>query len=77
MPHETLDGTGYPDHLTADDLACESRILAVADIYDALTSEDRPYKKPMPREKAFAILDSMVSEGKLDEKIVYALKQCA
>lgn len=74
--HETLDGTGYPDHLTADKLACESRILAVADIYDALTSEDRPYKKPMPKEKAFDILDDMVSAGKLDEKIVSALKQC-
>ena len=71
-----LDGTGYPDHLTADKLACESRILAVADIYDALTSEDRPYKKPMPKEKAFDILDDMASAGKLDEKIVSALKQC-
>lgn len=74
--HETLNGTGYPDHLTADQLAAESRILAVADIYDALTSQDRPYKKPMPKEKAVSILESMVSEGRLDEKIVNALKKC-
>ena len=74
--HETLNGTGYPDHLTADQLSAESRILAVADIYDALTSPDRPYKQPMPKEKAIAILESMVSEGRLDEKIVNALKKC-
>ena len=74
--HETLNGTGYPDHLTADQLAAESRILAVADIYDALTSQDRPYKKPMPKEKAISILESMVSEGRLDERIVNALKNC-
>lgn len=74
--HETLNGTGYPKQLTADDLACESRIIAVADIYDALTSQDRPYKEPMPKEKAFAVLESMVSEGKMDERIVKALEQC-
>lgn len=74
--HETLNGTGYPDHLTAAQLSAESRILAVADIYDALTSQDRPYKQPMPKEKAIAILESMVSEGRLDEKIVNALKKC-
>ena len=71
-----MNGTGYPDHLTADQLAAESRILAVADIYDALTSQDRPYKKPMPKEKAISILESMVSEGRLDERIVNALKNC-
>lgn len=74
--HETLNGTGYPDHLVAEDLALDSRILAVADIYDALTSQDRPYKKPMPKEKAISILESMVSEGKLDERVVNALKKC-
>lgn len=74
--HETLNGTGYPDKLMADDLAMESRILAVADIYDALTSQDRPYKKPMPKEKAISILESMVEEGRLDERIVNALKKC-
>lgn len=74
--HEALNGTGYPNHLTAKELPLESRILAVTDIYDALTSKDRPYKKPMPREKAFSILDSMVEEGKLDARMVEALKHC-
>lgn len=74
--HETLDGEGYPDRLTGENLALESRILAVADIFDALTSKDRPYKEPMPRQKAFAILDSMVLEGKLDGRVVSAIKEC-
>lgn len=74
--HETLNGTGYPNKLTEKDLMLESRILAVTDVYDALTSKDRPYKEPMPKEKAFQILYSMVSEGKLDGRVVDALKQC-
>jgi hypothetical protein len=45
-------------------------ILTIADIYDALTSVDRPYKIPMPREKAFSILEAMVGEGKLDGQLV-------
>ena len=73
--HECLNGSGYPEGLTEKDLPLESRILAVTDVYDALTSKDRPYKEAMPKEKAYAILDAMVAEGKLDEKIVEVLKQ--
>ena len=54
--HEYLDGTGYPNHLKGDETAQETRMITIADVYDAMTSTDRPYKKPMPREKAFAIL---------------------
>ncbi|MDY6103307.1 MAG: HD domain-containing phosphohydrolase, partial [Acetatifactor sp.] len=68
--HEFLNGTGYPAHLTADDLDLETRILTVTDIYDALTSTDRPYKKPMPREKALDILRSMAEEGKVELRLV-------
>jgi len=53
--HEKLDGTGYPDCLTADELPLEARIIAVADVYGALT-EDRPYRPGMPNEKALAII---------------------
>lgn len=74
--HECLDGSGYPAHLKAVDLETESRILAVADICDALLATDRPYKKPLPKEKAFAIMYDMASEGKLDEKFVRYLEQC-
>lgn len=74
--HEHLNGTGYPDHLTAEDLQLESRILAVVDVFDALTCTDRPYKKPMPKERAFAILHDMaVKEGKLEDRLVTWLEE--
>ena len=74
--HECLDGSGYPRHLTGDTLSTESRILAVADICDALLATDRPYKKPMPKEKAFAIMRDMAEHGKIDGKIVDYLEKC-
>lgn len=74
--HECLDGSGYPRHLKAEDLSTESRILAVADICDALLATDRPYKKPLPREKAFTIMRDMAKQGKIDEKLVNYLDQC-
>lgn len=74
--HECLNGMGYPKKLTAEQLALESRILAVADICDALLATDRPYKKPLPREKAFAILHDMADEGHIDKKLVQYLEEC-
>ena len=68
--HEFLDGTGYPSHLSGDQLDLETRILTVTDVYDALTSRDRPYKKPMSKEKAIGILRSMAEEGKVDGRLV-------
>lgn len=73
--HEYLDGSGYPKQLQAEQLDTETRILTIADIYDALTSADRPYKKPMPREKALAILCSMAEEGKLEVRLVKWLEE--
>jgi len=55
LHHEKLDGSGYPWKLTAESLDTPARILAVADIYDALTA-DRPYREGMSREKALRIL---------------------
>ena len=74
--HECLDGSGYPRGLKAEDLAVESRIMAVADICDALLASDRPYKKPMPKEKAFQIMQNMAEEGKLERKIVDYMQDC-
>ena len=68
--HEYLDGSGYPDRIKAKDIPWEVRVLTVIDIYDALTAEDRPYKPPMPPERAFGILRDMVKEGKLDSEVV-------
>ncbi len=60
--HERLDGTGYPNGLTAVDLTEDMRILAVADIFDALTA-DRPYKGALPLAQAYEIMDSMAGTG--------------
>ncbi|WP_299852063.1 HD-GYP domain-containing protein [uncultured Roseovarius sp.] len=57
--HERLDGKGYPNGMSADQLTQDMRILSVADIFDALTA-DRPYRPAMPLEKAYAIMDDMV-----------------
>ena len=53
--HEKLDGTGYPDRLTARDLSLESRIIAVADVFGAL-SEDRPYRASINLEETLSIM---------------------
>ena len=68
--HEYLDGSGYPNGLTAKDLPLEVRIMTIADIFDSLTADDRPYKKAMSTEKALSILSSMADEGKLDKELV-------
>lgn len=74
--HECLNGKGYPDGLTADELSTDSRIMAVADICDALLATDRPYKKPIPMEKAFEIMRDMADQGNIDKKLVEYLYQC-
>lgn len=64
--HEKLDGTGYPRGLPAEDIPVQSRIMTIADIYDALTAPDRPYKKAMPMERALDILAEEAKAGKID-----------
>ena len=70
MHHEHLDGKGYPYHLNGEAIPLEARILAIADIFDALTASDRPYKKGMPPENALKIMGFMVKEGKLDGELM-------
>ena len=72
--HELLDGTGYPNKLKGDQIRTQTRILTIMDIFDSLTASDRPYKATIPVEKAYAILQSMVKEGKLDETLVKYLR---
>ena len=74
--HECLNGKGYPYGLTAEDLCLEVRILAVSDICDALLATDRPYKKPMPKEKAFEIMRSMAESGNIERRLVDYLEKC-
>jgi HD-GYP domain-containing protein (c-di-GMP phosphodiesterase class II) len=64
--HEYLNGGGYPRHLGAVDIPIESRMLTIADIFDALTASDRPYKKAVPVDRALAILDAEVRQGRCD-----------
>jgi HD domain-containing protein len=64
--HEKLDGTGYPNALRGDQIPMPARMMAISDIYDALTASDRPYKKAIPTEKALDILSTDVKRGQLD-----------
>ena len=68
--HEKLNGTGYPEGLTAKNIPLQSRILAVADLYEALTAKDRPYKKQMPTEKVLDLLKNAATKGELDPDVV-------
>ncbi|RZJ12767.1 MAG: GAF domain-containing protein [Rubrivivax sp.] len=57
--HERMDGQGYPRRLGAEELSVPSRIMAVADIFEALTAADRPYKKPKTLSQALAVMQRM------------------
>jgi HD-GYP domain-containing protein (c-di-GMP phosphodiesterase class II) len=64
--HEKLDGTGYPMGVKSESISTQSRMLAVCDIYDALTAKDRPYKAAVGNDVALRILEDEVKQGKLD-----------
>lgn len=72
--HEKLDGSGYPDGLKGDEISIETRILCVADIFDALYS-DRPYRGKMPLSKVKEIFAQDVQKGCLDAHVVGVLFQ--
>ena len=67
--HEKLDGTGYPNHLMAEALSLQARILAVADVFEALTAKDRPYKEPMKLSQAVKILGFMCKDKHVDPDV--------
>ncbi|GAB4509037.1 MAG: HD family phosphohydrolase [Sulfuricaulis sp.] len=67
--HEKLDGSGYPRRLTAGAIPVQSRIMTIADIYDALTAGDRPYKPGIPEEKALDILAAEARAAKIDASL--------
>ena len=67
--HEKLDGTGYPNHIGGDALSLQARILAVADVFEALTAADRPYKQPMKLSQAMKILGFMVKDKHVDADV--------
>lgn len=67
--HERLDGGGYPHQISGEDLSLGSRIMAVADIYTAIT-EDRPYRDGMPRQQAHDTLLAMGRDNLIDNDLV-------
>jgi len=86
--HEKLDGTGYPLGLHEDQIPLQARIIALADVFDALTAKDRPYKKEKTLSEAVRILRSMVKDKYVDSDLLdifidenihisYALKELA
>ena len=68
--HERLNGTGYPNRLRAEEIPLQSKMMAVSDIFDALTASDRPYKKAVPLEKALDILGFEVKDQHIDGDLV-------
>ncbi len=68
--HEKINGKGYPRGLKGDEISFEARILAIADIFEALTASDRPYKKGNRVSVAMKILHAMAKEGELDGELV-------
>ena len=64
--HETLTGSGYPRGLSGDALSVPARIMAIADIFEALTASDRPYKKAKPLSEAVRLLASFKQRGHID-----------
>ncbi|TGK00117.1 GAF domain-containing protein [Leptospira langatensis] len=68
--HEKLNGTGYPRGLAGEDIPVQSRIMTISDIFDALTDQDRPYKKAVPLDRALDILEMEAKENHLDKDLL-------
>ncbi|MES9912515.1 MAG: HD domain-containing phosphohydrolase [Candidatus Sedimenticola sp. 4PFRAG1] len=68
--HEHIDGSGYPNGLTGDDMSIPARIMAIADIFEAITAHDRPYRDPIMLSQALNILCRMRLDNHLDGKLV-------
>ncbi|MBM2809977.1 MAG: hypothetical protein HW416_736 [Chloroflexi bacterium] len=68
--HEKLDGSGYPNGLRGQEIPMQSRMMTIADIYDALTAADRPYKRAVPLAKALDILTEEARAGQLDTDLM-------
>jgi HD-GYP domain-containing protein (c-di-GMP phosphodiesterase class II) len=72
--HEKLDGSGYPYQLKSDEIPLPAKMMAIADIYDALTAADRPYKKAVPKERALHILDLEAEDNHIDTELLRIFK---
>jgi HD-GYP domain-containing protein (c-di-GMP phosphodiesterase class II) len=73
--HERLNGTGYPRRMPAESIPVQSKMMAIADVYDALTASDRPYKKAVPHSAAMDILQQEARAGMLDADLLRVFVQ--
>jgi hypothetical protein len=64
--HERMDGKGYPRGLKGDEMSVQARVMAIADIFEALTARDRPYKKGKPLSESLRILGNFAVNGHID-----------
>ena len=64
--HEKMDGTGYPKKLEGSEMSIAARIMAIADVFEALTAVDRPYKLPKTLSESIRIMSFMVKDQHLD-----------
>jgi response regulator RpfG family c-di-GMP phosphodiesterase len=71
--HEKLNGQGYPRRISGDQIPIQTRMMTIADIFDALTASDRPYKRALSVEKALSIIQSEAQAGMLDPGLVQVL----
>jgi HD-GYP domain-containing protein (c-di-GMP phosphodiesterase class II) len=71
--HEKLNGRGYPRGIAAEQIPVQTRIMTIADIFDALTASDRPYKRSLPVERALSIIEMEAKDGLLDGDLVTVL----
>jgi HD-GYP domain-containing protein (c-di-GMP phosphodiesterase class II) len=67
--HEKVDGSGYPKKISGKNLPLQSRIMVIADVFEALTAKDRPYKKPMKLSQAVKIMGFMKKDNHIDPDI--------
>lgn len=67
--HERIDGKGYPYGLTGEQMSIPAKIMAIADVYEALTAKDRPYKKPKKLSEVLKIMQEMKNTGHLDHDL--------
>jgi HD-GYP domain-containing protein (c-di-GMP phosphodiesterase class II) len=72
--HEKMNGSGYPQGLSGNEMSIWARVLAIADIFEALTAADRPYKESMSVETALEIISSMCESGELDTNLYTLFK---
>ena len=67
--HEKMDGTGYPRGLKGEEMSIPARVMAIADIFEALTAADRPYKPPKKVSDALRIMRFMVKDRHIDPEL--------